>query len=340
MTAWTERALRAAAPALARARLKPAPGLPDQVHLSVTDRCFLPCAHCDIWRNKTPDLPEATWLDVLDQLGGWLGKASVNFVGGEPLLRRDLERLMARATTLGFTVSFNTNGWLLDDRRADALAEAGAGIAYLSMDGFRAETVDRSRGRAGTHARLIEVCDRLDKRPNPRVVIACILHAENAAEVPDLLAWVKDRGYELVVQPLYQNFGNNAHDPTWWRRSPLWPATPEALARVDHALEVLIDERTRWGKVCNEVAQLRAFQRHFRDPGAPNGQTCKAGHSDIAFDPTGAVRLCYFLEPVGHLSEGVPIPELWNRLPALRRRYEVARCTRSCNLLNCNFEAG
>ena len=334
-----ERLLTRATPILQQARLRPAPGLPDQVHLSVTDRCFLPCAHCDIWKNKTVDLPEATWLNVLDQMGAWLGKASVNFVGGEPLLRKDLERLMTRATTLGFDVSFNTNGWLLDDRRAEGLADAGARIAYLSMDGFRAETIDRSRGRVGTQAKLLEVCDRLDKRANPRVVIACILHAENAAEIPDLLHWVKERGYELVVQPLYQNFGENAHDPSWWRSSPLWPTTPDQLSRIDHALDVLIDERSRWGKVCNEVAQLRAFKHHFHNPGAPNGQTCKAGHSDIAFDPAGNVRLCYFLEPVGNLSEGVPVASMWNRLGALRRRYEVSRCTRSCNLLNCNFDA-
>ena len=129
------------------ARLKPAPGLPDQVHLSVTDRCFLPCAHCDIWRNKAEDLPEATWLRVIDELGGWLGPAAMNFVGGEPLLRKDLERLMSRATRLGFKVSFNSNGWLLDDRRAAALSDAGVSIAYLSLDGFQPATVDRSRGR-------------------------------------------------------------------------------------------------------------------------------------------------------------------------------------------------
>lgn len=316
-------------------RLRRAPGLPEQVHLSVTDRCFLPCSHCDIWRNKVEDLPEATWLGVIDQLGGWLGTAAVNFVGGEPLLRRDLERLMARATALGFTVSFNTNGWLLDDRRARALCDAGAAIAYLSMDGARPETVDRSRGRPGTHARLVEVCDRLDRLPNPRVVVSCILHGENAAEIPELLRWCKDRGYELVVQPLYQNFGENAHDPGWWRKSPLWPTD---LGPVDHALDVLVEERRTTMKVCNSVEQLQAFKRHFRDPSVYNGATCKAGHSDIAFDPAGNVRLCYFLEPIGNIADGVPLPRLWNRATAMRRRYEVSRCTRSCNLLNCNFE--
>jgi type IV secretory pathway VirB6-like protein len=62
-----------AAPALDRVldhlRLRRAPGRPTQVHLSVTDRCFLPCLHCDIWKNKAEDLPTAFWLDAIDRLG-------------------------------------------------------------------------------------------------------------------------------------------------------------------------------------------------------------------------------------------------------------------------------
>lgn len=318
-------------------RLKPAPGLPQQVHLSVTDRCFLPCAHCDIWRNKTEDLPEERWLRVIDELGAWLGPASMNFVGGEPLLRKDLERLMARATRLGFRVSFNTNAWLLDDRRAAALAEAGVSVAYLSMDGFRPETVDHSRGRAGSHTKVMEALARLDRLGGPRPILACILHGGNAAEIPDLLRFVRERGYELVVQPLYQSFGENVHDPGWWRRSPLWPTD---LGPIDAAIDLLVEERRNAGRVCNVVGQLEAFKRYFRNPTRYNGEVCKAGHSDIAFDPSGNVRLCYFLEPVGHIDEGVPLAEMWNRATALRRRYEVSRCTRSCNLLNCNFEGG
>ena len=319
------------------ARLRPAPGLPTQVHLSVTDRCFLPCLHCDIYKNTGPDLPEEAWTRTLDRLAVWLGPAAVNFVGGEPLLRKDLERLMGRATALGFTVSFNTNGWLLTEARAEALCGAGAQIAYVSLDGSRRETVDHSRGRAGSYDKAIEACTRLDRYANPRVVIACILHGRNAAEIPDLLRWVKDRGYELVVQPLYQSFGQNAYQPDWWQTAPLWPE-PDQLPAIDRALDALIRERSDHGKVCNPVGQLDAFRQHFRDPVRYNGKVCKAGHSDIAFDPQGNIRLCYFLEPVGHMEDERELGAIWDGAMALRRRYEVSRCPRSCNLLNCNFD--
>jgi len=321
--------------ALAWARLRAAPGLPTQVHLSVTDRCFLPCAHCDIYRNEAEDLPEATWARVIDELAVWLGPVAMNFVGGEPLLRTDLERLMKRATDRGFTVTFNTNAWLLTDRRAHALADAGVSVAYLSCDGFHEATVDHSRGKPGSLAKVREACDRLDRLPNPRVILSCILHAQNAAEVPLLLQWCRSRGYELVVQPLYQNFGTVAHDPGWWRRSALWPTD---LGPIDAAIDVLVAERRAAGKVCNPVGQLEAFRDYFRDPSVANGQVCKAGHSDLAFDPAGNIRLCYFLEPVGNVADGRPLADVWHDTRALRRRYEVHTCTRTCNLLNCNFE--
>ncbi len=321
---------------LAAARLRAAPERPTQVHLSVTDRCFLPCGHCDIYKNETTDLPEETWARVIDELAVWLGPVSVNFVGGEPLLRPDLERLMGRATDRGMTVTFNTNAWLLNDKRAQALSDAGVSVAYLSCDGFNEATVDHSRGRAGSWKKVREACDRLDALPNPRVVISCILHGGNAAEIGSLLAWCKSRGYELVVQPLYQNFGNNAYDPSWWRRSDMWPTD---LAPIDEALDILVAERQNAGKVCNAVGQLEAFRGYFRNPSVENGQVCKAGHTDLAFDPAGNVRLCYFLEPIGTLTDGRALSKMWNDATTLRRRYEVHTCTRTCNLLNCNFGA-
>ena len=70
------------------------------------------------------------------------------------------------------------------------------------------------------------------------------------------------------------------------------------------------------------------------------GVSCRAGHSDISIDPQGTIRLCYFLETVGSFHSAVPLAEQWNHHVTMRRRWEVSRCTRSCSLLNCNFNTG
>jgi MoaA/NifB/PqqE/SkfB family radical SAM enzyme len=236
---------------------------------------------------------------------------------------------------LGNTVSFNTNAWLLNKKRAQRIADAGVEICYISMDGAREATVDHSRGRAGTWKKCIEAMDLFDALPNPRVVIACILHAENAAEISELLELVKARGYQLVVQPLYQNFGENDFDADWYKTSHMWPKDTAAL---DEALDLLVLERRRGGPVCNAVGQLIAMKDYYREPSVFNGMTCKAGHSDLSFDPHGNIRMCYFLEPVATVFDMAPLAAIWDAPKTLRRRWEVSRCERSCNLLNCNFD--
>jgi MoaA/NifB/PqqE/SkfB family radical SAM enzyme len=326
--------------ALDRLHLRRAPGRPRQIHLSVTDRCFLPCLHCDIWKNEDVDLPTPFWEDAIDRLGEWAAPAGMNFVGGEPLLRKDLESLMARAVGRGFTVSFNTNGWLVTDARARAVAAAGVRTAYVSLDGATAATVDHSRGRAGSFDKSIGAIERFQAAGLPEVVVACILHAGNAPEVEALLGLVAARGLALVVQPLYQNFGNNAYNPDWWRESPLFPREPAALAAVEAALDRLTAERLRGGPVQNDAAQLQAMKAHFRAPAADPGHSCRAGHTDLSVDPRGRLRLCYFLDPVGHLASPAPLGAVWDGPEALRRRWEVSRCERHCSLLNCNFAQG
>ncbi len=323
---------------LDKAQLRRAPGRPEQVHMAVTDLCFLPCLHCDIWKNEGTDLPTDQWSTLIDRLGDWCAPGGMNFVGGEPLMRRDLETLMAQAVSRGFEVSFNTNGYLVTEKRARSISEAGVHIAYVSMDGIHKATVDHSRGREGSHEKAMAAIDRLDALPNPRVVIAAILHGQNAAEIPELLAFVRDRELQLVLQPLYQNFGENAYDPDWWKTSALFPRTPAELGAIDDALDAMSVERMRGGAVCNDVAQLQAMKFHFRNPGVDNGQTCRAGHTDLSIDAQGNIRLCYFLDPVATIWDPAPLPWIWDKHRTLRRRWEVSRCDRACNLLNCNFE--
>lgn len=323
---------------LDRMQLRRAPQRPGQVHMAVTDRCFLPCLHCDIWKNKTPDLDGSIWSALIDELGGWCAPAGMNFVGGEPLLRKDLEQLMGQAVRAGFDVSFNTNGWLVNEARAQAIADAGVSVVYVSLDGMTRATVDHSRGRKGSFDKAMEAIDRFDLLPNPRVVIASILHAENADEMPRLLEFVRDRGMQLVVQPLYQNFGENKFDRNWHEGSSLFPRSPAALRAIDTAVDALVAERMRGGAVCNAVGQLVAYKRHFRDPVTDNGYQCRAGHTDLSIDAHGNIRMCYFLEPVGNILDERPMPLIWDGYQTLRRRWEVSRCDRSCNLLNCNFE--
>jgi len=318
------------------AHLRPAPGPPTQVHVSVTDRCNLPCVHCAIHRKKTTDLPTDVWLRFFDDVASWLDTdVGVNFAGGEPLLRTDLEQLISHAVSKGFTTTFNTNGWLLTQQRAASIAASGVSIVYVSLDGNDEALVDRTRNRAGAYRRALAGIDHLRAiEDGPQVIVACILHGQNAPQIPGLIEFVREREIQLVIQPLYQTF-DEPYDPTWHQRSELWPRD---LAPLETAIDALIAERKVWGPVCNPIAQLEGIRQYFRAPDVHNGLPCRAGHSDLAVDAQGKLRLCFMLDPIGDITENKPTERWWTHPRALHRRWQVAHCTRPCNLLNCNFE--
>ncbi len=119
------------------------------LRISVTDRCNFRCTYCmpkEIFGRDYRFLPHADLLSFeeiarLVQAFIALGVEKVRLTGGEPLLRKDLHRLiemLARLTTRDgrpLDIALTTNGSLLA-RKARALADAGLRRVTVSLDGL------------------------------------------------------------------------------------------------------------------------------------------------------------------------------------------------------------
>ncbi len=116
---------------------------------NVTKGCNLACEHCYAAAADPVDgeLSTAAGRRLLDDLADY-GVPVVLFSGGEPLVRNDLEELVAHAADAGLRPVLSTNGTLLTPGRARALRKAGLAYAGVSLDGLR-ETNDAFRGREG-----------------------------------------------------------------------------------------------------------------------------------------------------------------------------------------------
>ncbi len=106
--------------------------IPFSTYLAVTSRCPFRCAHCSL-----AGRPQAEWtreqaLDLIARIKA-LGTCTIGFTGGEPLLRDDLEELVAAAGPEMATIVFTT-GLGLDDRRAEALARAGVTCVTVGIE--------------------------------------------------------------------------------------------------------------------------------------------------------------------------------------------------------------
>jgi len=117
-----------------RLETSPRVGPPLWLLLELTYRCPLHCVFCynptDFARTGA-ELATADWLRVLREARA-LGAVQLGLSGGEPLVREDLEEIVAEAHALGFYVNLITSGVGLTRTRIAALKAAGLDHIQLS----------------------------------------------------------------------------------------------------------------------------------------------------------------------------------------------------------------
>src|SRR5258706_14433347 len=120
------------------------PGPPLWLLAELTYRCPLHCVYCynpvDFALTER-ELDTDGWIRVLRQARA-LGSVQCGFSGGEPMVREDLEILVAEAHRLGFYTNLLTSGVGLTQERAALLKQAGLDHIQLSFQDSTREMND------------------------------------------------------------------------------------------------------------------------------------------------------------------------------------------------------
>ena len=173
------------------------------LRLSVIDKCNLRCTYC-MPADGLPWLPAAQLMSAgeIGRLVGIgvaeLGVTELRLTGGEPLVRRDLEEIVAgvRAAHPELPVSLTTNGIGLA-ARSQALAEAGLTRINISLDSLDAATF-RALARRDRLADVLAGAEAAAAAGlTPVKINAVLMRGVNDHEAPELLAWALERGFAL-----------------------------------------------------------------------------------------------------------------------------------------------
>ena len=159
-------------------------------------RCNLCCEHCysisaDI--DFPGELATAEVYRTMDDLKAF-GVPVLILSGGEPLLRRDLFDVAARAKSLGFYVGLSTNGTLIDEPMARRIAATGFDYVGISLDGTE-PTHDRFRRKEGAYQAALGGI-RLCRAEGVKVGLRFTLTQRNAEELPYMLALLGEEGID------------------------------------------------------------------------------------------------------------------------------------------------
>ncbi|NBO40550.1 MAG: pyrroloquinoline quinone biosynthesis protein PqqE [Betaproteobacteria bacterium] len=164
----------------------------------ITYACPLHCVFCYNPVDYTQHGPELTtqeWLKVLRDARA-AGSVQCGFSGGEPLVRDDLEELVAEAHKLGFYTNLLTSGIGFTAERAKALKDAGLDHVQLSFQDSTRELND-FLSHTKTFALKQKAAQLIQSNGWP-MVLNCVIHRLNIDYIDKIIELAVDLGAEYL----------------------------------------------------------------------------------------------------------------------------------------------
>jgi len=212
------------------------------LRISVTDRCNFRCTYCmprEVYGRDYAFLPRAELLtfEEIRRLAGvfaGLGVHKLRLTGGEPLLRRDLHKLVEMLVDIPGVddVTLTTNGSVLA-RHAQRLADAGLKRITVSLDSLDDATFMRLNDAAFPVRSVVEgIGAAVDAGLAPVKVNMVVRRGVNETSVLPMARWARSEGHILRFIE-YMDVGHT----NGWRMDDVVPAA-EILASIDAQMPI------------------------------------------------------------------------------------------------------
>jgi MoaA/NifB/PqqE/SkfB family radical SAM enzyme len=260
------------------------------LNLEVTLRCNLRCDFCNYGRRNGPEERLEDYTPIIRRLN----PLHLTITGGEPLLRKDLERVIQqiRKKTSFVYINLITNGSLLTPERALALWRAGLNQLSVSLD-FPDQRHDAHRTYPGLWDHLSNVLPHLAGTEMDNLCLNTVIMRENLTVLPKIVQVAKNWGFKVSFSA-YNPFKNNNPDHFVSR---------EELKTLDAILKELAVLKQQNGNITNSSFYLANVSRYFREGGIPG---CLAGKKWVQVSPDGSLRRCPDKEKMGPWEEFNP----------------------------------
>jgi cyclic pyranopterin phosphate synthase len=193
----------------------------EYLRISVTDKCNLRCVYCMPeeglpWLRKDELLSYEEIRTIVEVMAP-MGLKRVRLTGGEPLVRKDLPRLVRLIASIpGIEdLAISTNAVLLPDL-ALPLREAGATRVNISLDSFRRDRVDALARRPGTFEKVLAGLDAAERVGLAPIKINVVLiRGKNDDEIADFAEATRTRPWHvrfIEIMPTASNLDLSAGD--------------------------------------------------------------------------------------------------------------------------------
>lgn len=293
------------------------PSAPLTINWAVTNRCNFRCGHC----YSRTDVSEELGFDIVCSIVERLSVSkvfSVNFGGGEPLLRKDLFDIARFAADHGLSVSMNSNGSMVDREVANRLKEAGFVKVGISIDSPKADVHDGFRGSKGSHERALTALVFL-KEAGIETSISSVICRINIGDIDGLIDMARSSGVSSI------NFHNFKCSGLGFANKDFLDLSPDEW-RDFYIKAVALKDTVKSLHISLEDPIIALLGRKNSEP-LVKGSVC--GKLSLNIKSNGDITPCGFIPIVlGNICSD-DLVEIWDNSPVLdmmRNKVPKGKC--------------
>jgi MoaA/NifB/PqqE/SkfB family radical SAM enzyme len=302
---------------------------PIEIRAKLTNQCNYKCLQCACWRMADySEISIDQWMAALASIKEFLGPYTIQFVGGEPFVKKGFLDLLSFCRRESIDFGVITNGSAFVSKSViNRFVEAHPLKVEISVDGPTPEIHDRLRGipgsllsiSAGIH-RLLDTQRRLNIQFPLR--IKATLNSVNFRAMPDLVTWAMEHGATTIdIEPI--------REWTDESKGELWPSF-EDMTDLESVIANLIRMKRAGARIETSEPKMVGWMKHFRrEKVPPEVSTCRVGTRVFSINPVGMVRSCDEFSSLGDVTRD-SARDIWTGESARKLRRATVECTKGC----------
>lgn len=259
---------------------------PYLINLEFTKLCNAKCFFCACWQVESPNELQ-DYGPVVRRFRPVICSVS----GGEPLLRKNYEQLLAGVRPWCHYLMIITNGALLNEESAAKMRHVGVDKITISLD-FLSKKHDEVRKIDGLFEHISHIAPILVSK-GYRICFNTIIMESNIDQILPIAHRAREWGVEVSFSSfctLKQNEGSEM-------------VRKDRLKDLSALVEELKNLKQKYRHINNSTYYLDRVVPYFESGGI---EGCKAGHTFIAVTPDGYIQRCSEMPRMAHYSEYWP----------------------------------
>ena len=289
-------------------KVSPVIDLPIDISIEVNKACNLSCQFCTRSLKAQKIYPSFSKIKKVLDDARRLNIKYARFTGGEPLLRKDILKILIYAKSKGFHTFLNTNATLLNTKTIRVLEKCADNV-LVSLCGYDNLTEELINSKTGViKTKLVNVL-RLTRSNIPRIRIGTVISdilIDNFTKYAALIKFLGIRNWELY-RPILSKESTQQHKIYDINRNKL-----QKLLKLMH--------RAKKTGINTYIANSTPFciTDNIEFKTLMRGAQFDDGHNRLVFDNRGFFKPSYFIEE----NLGTNLEEAWNKV----LRKNIASC--------------